>query len=112
MEIHERSSGDVTILDLKDVSSWVTANSPFENWSTGLTGIAAKLLLNFARCRRSTAPASASRLEVCDDEEVGGTLKLMHLTRRSRELLQVTKLITVLETFDSEEEALKSFVEP
>ena len=38
----------------------------------------------------------------------GGQLKLLSLTRRVRDLLQITKLLTVFETFDNETEALKS----
>jgi len=38
----------------------------------------------------------------------GGQLKLLNLTRRVRDLLQITKLLTVFETFESEPEALKS----
>jgi anti-sigma B factor antagonist len=39
----------------------------------------------------------------------GGTLKLLHLTKRIQDLLAITKLLTVFETFDSEGEAVKSF---
>jgi len=38
----------------------------------------------------------------------GGQLKLLNLTRRVQDLLQITKLLTVFEVFDSESEALKS----
>jgi anti-sigma B factor antagonist len=38
----------------------------------------------------------------------GGELKLLNLTRRVRDLLQITKLLTVFEVFTSEAEALKS----
>src|SRR5262245_57085869 len=38
----------------------------------------------------------------------GGQLKLLNLTRRVHDLLQITKLLTVFETFDNETEALKS----
>ncbi len=38
----------------------------------------------------------------------GGELKLLNLTRRVRDLLQITKLLTVFEAFDSETEALKT----
>jgi len=37
-----------------------------------------------------------------------GQLKLLNLTRRVRDLLQITKLLTVFDTFDNETEALKS----
>ena len=39
----------------------------------------------------------------------GGTLKLLGLTSRIRDLLSITKLLTVFETFDAEGEAVSSF---
>ena len=39
----------------------------------------------------------------------GGSLKLLNLTKRIEDLLSITKLLTVFDTFDSEAEAIKSF---
>jgi anti-sigma B factor antagonist len=39
----------------------------------------------------------------------GGDLKLLHLRHRNRELLTITRLLTVLETFESEFAAIQSF---
>ena len=39
----------------------------------------------------------------------GGKLKLMHLSPKINDILQVTQLITVFEVFDDEREALGSF---
>ena len=39
----------------------------------------------------------------------GGQLKLVNLTKRITDLLMITKLLTVFETFDVEQDALKSF---
>jgi anti-sigma B factor antagonist len=39
----------------------------------------------------------------------GGSIKLANLTERVSDLLQVTKLLTVFEVFDSEKGALESF---
>ena len=39
----------------------------------------------------------------------GGQLKLLHLTKRVQDLLQITKLYTVFEVFDDEAEAVRSF---
>jgi len=39
----------------------------------------------------------------------GGAIKLARLTKRVGDLLQVTKLLTVFEVYDSEEEAVQSF---
>jgi anti-sigma B factor antagonist len=39
----------------------------------------------------------------------GGALKLLNVTKRIKDLLSITKLLTVFECYDSEAEALKSF---
>ena len=39
----------------------------------------------------------------------GGDLKLLHLTKRIEDLLAITKLLTVFDTFDSEQDAIGSF---
>ena len=39
----------------------------------------------------------------------GGKLKLVNLTKRIQDLLAITKLITVFDTYDTEQEAIDSF---
>ena len=39
----------------------------------------------------------------------GGALKLLNVTKRIKDLLSITKLLTVFDTFDSEAEAVTSF---
>ena len=39
----------------------------------------------------------------------GATLKLANLTKRFRELLNITKLVTIFDTYDSVDDAVKSF---
>ncbi len=39
----------------------------------------------------------------------GGQLKLLNLTKKIQDLLSITKLLTVFETFESESEALASY---
>ncbi len=38
-----------------------------------------------------------------------GKLKLLNLTKRIHDLLAITKLLTVFETYENEEEAVKSY---
>jgi anti-sigma B factor antagonist len=42
-------------------------------------------------------------------QNAGGTIKLTNLTRRVGDLLQVTKLLTVFDVYDSDAEAIESF---
>jgi anti-sigma B factor antagonist len=39
----------------------------------------------------------------------GGSLKLLGLTKRITDLLSITKLLTVFETYDNELDAVRSF---
>ena len=39
----------------------------------------------------------------------GGTMKLVNLTKRLHDLLTITKLLTVFDTFESEQDALRNF---
>lgn len=39
----------------------------------------------------------------------GGDMKLLHLTPRSTRVMTITKLLTVFEAFDNEDEAVRSF---
>jgi len=39
----------------------------------------------------------------------GGNLKLLNLTKRITDLLAITKLLTVFDTYDSEQDAVQSF---
>jgi anti-sigma B factor antagonist len=42
-------------------------------------------------------------------QNAGGSVKLANLTQRVGDLLQVTKLVTIFEVFDSEDKAVQSF---
>jgi anti-sigma B factor antagonist len=42
-------------------------------------------------------------------QNAGGTIKLANLTKRVGDVLQVTKLLTVFDVYDSEAEAIESF---
>lgn len=42
----------------------------------------------------------------------GGQIKLLHLTLRVRELMTITKLLTVFDSYEDESEALDSFKAP
>ena len=41
--------------------------------------------------------------------KAGGALKLLNVTSRNHDLLSITRLVTVFESFDSEAEAIRSF---
>ena len=47
--------------------------------------------------------------EITTVTNAGGMLKLLNLGKRVQDLLQITKLYTVFETFDDEAAAIRSF---
>jgi anti-sigma B factor antagonist len=44
--------------------------------------------------------------------KIGGDIKLARLGRRAKEVLQITKLVTLFEVFDKGEDAVASFKKP
>jgi anti-sigma B factor antagonist len=40
-----------------------------------------------------------------------GGLKLLHVNKKNHDLLSITRLVTIFDTFDSEDEAVKSFAQ-
>ena len=41
--------------------------------------------------------------------KTSGGLKLLHVNKKNHDLLSITRLVTIFDTFDSEEEAVRSF---
>jgi anti-sigma B factor antagonist len=112
--IHQRREGDVTVLDLKGrirISGGTLAlhRSIRCLVDEGKT----KILLNLAEVTHidsmGLGELISSRVTLSNK---GGELKLVHLTERLRDLMTITKLLTVFDVYDNEPEALTSFGEP
>jgi len=89
MKIVERKVGEVTVLDLHGTT---------------------KLLLNLEDVPY-VASAGLGEIVRCYTtvSRKDGNLKLINLTKKIKDLLSITKLLTVFETYDSEDEGVKSF---
>jgi len=114
MEISHRTAGDVTILDLKgrlilDDGAEAFRQSVDELIDRGRT----KLLVNFEDVTYlDSAGLGAIVWKYVTLRRRGGALKLLRLRPRSFKVLLITKLLTILESFESEAEAVRSFSEP
>jgi anti-sigma B factor antagonist len=109
--INQRRMEDVTVLDLKGrvrvcggtVALHKAISRLVEEGKT-------QILLNLAGVTHvdSTGLGElvASQITVTNK---GGEIKLAHLTERLRELMRITKLLTVFDVHDDEERALASF---
>ncbi len=111
LDVKERQAGDVTILDMsgsvrigegaiamRDAVRRLASDGK-KNVLLNLSGVSymdssgvGELIANYTTLRRD-----------------GGQLKLLNLTDKIQNLLVITKLLTVFDTFDNEAEALSSF---
>ncbi len=111
MEIAERKVSDVTILDL---SGKMTLGEGDEMLKQAINKLLAagtkKLVLNLGNVPYidSAGLGEVVRTHTTVSRQ-GGSLKLLNLTKRIEDLLAITKLLTVFDTYDSEAEAIKSF---
>jgi anti-sigma B factor antagonist len=111
MKIVERQVEDVTILDLHGKILIGEGDDALRDAVTRLVdGGRTKLLLNLADVPYVDS-AGLGEIVRCYTtvSRKGGRLKLVNLTKKIQDLLAITKLLTVFETYDSEDEAVRSF---
>ena len=111
MRIAERQSGDVTILDLQGKLLLGEGDEIFREAVNGVVEAGRfKLVINLAEVPfvDSSGISELVRTYVTLGKR-GGRMTLVRVTRRVHELLSITRLLTVFEAFDSEEEAVDSY---
>ena len=111
MEITKRNIGDITILDMD--GKLLTGNDVGyyrDVFDTLIKGGESKVILNFENLSMmdSTGLGELTR-SYSTAKKNGGMVKLVNMTARIQDILYVTKLITVFDTYESEEEAVNSF---
>jgi anti-sigma B factor antagonist len=114
MTIHERAIGDVTILDIDGRITVQEGTDLFRDAIQRLAGQGrVKLVVNVQSVPYidSTALGEIIRAYTTVTRR-GGGLMLLNLTVRVRELLAITKLLSVFEPCESEALAVKSFARP
>jgi anti-sigma B factor antagonist len=111
MQIEERIVGDVTILDLKGKMTLGEGDELLKDKINSLIHQNQKnLLLNLEGVPYIDSAGLGEIVRTYTTvSRQGGSLKLLSLTKRITDLLSITKLLTVFETFDSENEAVRSF---
>jgi anti-sigma B factor antagonist len=111
MKIEKRKKGNVTIFDLKGkILSGEGIDELRQSIDATINANEKQLVLNFAEVPYldSTGLGEVVR-SYTTLKKAGGTIKIANLTNKVQDLLSVTKLITVFETFQNEDEAVKSF---
>ena len=111
MQIEERPVGDVIVLDLKGRVTLGEGDELLKDKINSLLNQGyKKIVLNLGAVPYIDSAGLGEIVRTYTTvSRQGGSLKLANLTKRITDLLSITKLLTVFESFDSENEAVKSF---
>jgi anti-sigma B factor antagonist len=111
MQISERDTGAVTVLDLSGKITLGEGDALLKDKLHSLLHQGKKnVLLNLGEVQYvDSAGLGALVSAYTTMTREGGNLKLVNVTKKLQDLLSITKLLTVFETFDSEGEAVSSF---
>jgi len=111
LTINSRQAGDVTILDL---SGKITIGEGSVQLREAVRGLLEsgnkKVLLNLGDVSYVDSSGIGELVSsYTTTSNTGGQLKLLNLTKKIQDLLMITKLLTVFQVYDSEQEAVASF---
>jgi anti-sigma B factor antagonist len=111
MQIAERDTGAVTVLDLSGKITLGEGDALLKDKLHSLLHQGKKnVILNLGEVQYvDSAGLGALVSAYTTMTREGGNLKLVNVTRKLQDLLSITKLLTVFETFDSENDAVSSF---
>lgn len=111
LEVNERQAGDVTILDMNGSVRMGEGSVALRNAIRGLVEQGKqKILLNLGGVKNVDSSGIGELIaNYTTVSRNGGQLKLLNLTEKIRNLLVITKLLTVFDSYDNEAEALNSF---
>ena len=111
MQIEERVVGDVVVLDLKGKITLGEGDELLKDKVNSLVNQGyKKIVLNLGGVPYIDSAGLGEVVRTYTTvSRQGGSLKLLNLTKRITDLLSITKLLTVFETFDSEQDAIRSF---
>jgi anti-sigma B factor antagonist len=111
MKLSKREKNGIAIVDLKGK---ILIGNGIDELRAEINNLIEEkklnILLNFAEVPYldSTGLGEVVRAYTSVKKE-GGTIKIINLTQKVEDLLSVTKLITVFETFEDEDKAIASF---
>jgi anti-sigma B factor antagonist len=112
MQIAERSAGNVKVLDLSGQITLAKGDDQLlkDKVNSLVHQGNKRILINLADVTHMDSAGLGELVGAYTTvTKSGGSLKLVNLTKRLHDLLSITKLLTVFDTFDSEPEALKAF---
>ena len=111
LDIQQREHEGIAVLDLKGRITVGPEATALREKVAELTGAGVKsLVLNLKQVDYIDSTGLGALVMVATSlRKSGGTVKLLNLNRRNIELLVMTKLATVFEIFNDEQDAVNSF---
>jgi anti-sigma B factor antagonist len=111
LEFHQREHEGVNIIDLKGRLTVGDEASQFREYlGKALAAGGSNIILNMQGVDYVDSTGLGALVMVfTTQQKAGGKIKLLNLARRQIELLVMTKLATVFEIFDDEQDAVNSF---
>jgi anti-sigma B factor antagonist len=110
-KLKTRRVGDVTVVDISGRITLGEGSSVIRDEMHVLTDQGnKKVLLNLADVTYIDSSGIGELVSgYTTMTNAGGTLKLLNLTKRAKDLLQITKLYTVFDVYEDEAHAVRSF---
>ena len=111
MEIAKRTVDDIQILDCKGKITLGEGTMAVRNTVRDIiTENGKKIILNLGDVNYIDSSGIGELVSTYTTvTNAGGQLKLLNLTKKIHELLQITKLLTVFQVFEDEKAAIASF---
>jgi anti-sigma B factor antagonist len=111
MKIETRTIGDITVLDCSGKITLGEGTMAVRNKVRDiLKSDGKKIILNLGDVNYIDSSGIGELVSTYTTvTNGGGQLKLLNLTKKLHELLQITKLLTVFQVFENEQSALASF---
>jgi anti-sigma B factor antagonist len=111
MQINERLAGDVNVLALKGELKLGEGQALLKDKINSIIHQGHKnVLVDLAGVTYIDSSGIGELASAFTSvARAGGAIKLLNLTKRVKDLLIITKLLTVFDSFDSEPDALRSF---
>jgi anti-sigma B factor antagonist len=111
MKIDERAAGSVKILDISGQIKFTQGDEMLKDKIHSVVHQGSnKILVNLGGVDYVDSAGLGELVGAYTTvAKAGGTMKLLNVTKKMRDLLSITKLLTVFETFDNEQEAVNSF---
>ena len=111
MVIEERKVGGIAVLDLSGKLALGDGDGLLKDKVNSLVHQGLKeIALNLGRLSYMDSAGLGELISVLSTvTRAGGHIKIFNLTKRVSDLLTITKVLTVFDVFDSEQETLNSF---